>query len=283
MAENQIFNIFITGSANDTSDTGNHTMANYYPGLILDILLPADGLLYNICRHIPLHFTQIIIIHHDIIIDKSFVKYKENISTKLNNILNISFEKQQIDPRIIHHSFTIEPLNIDKIYSEHLIIDMAHLYTYNTDHSIKYSCHYSESDKFLPPIRHIKSIYVGWMRQDIKSKQLIQFNKQTNKLITFIDCLIDSEINDGYMIYDPIDILDKTINKIKKIMMDIWREKKGKVLAPFAGGQFDKIFADYNIMDELLYKLFNREHIYDISKYTFYTDYMQKVIDPSIN
>jgi hypothetical protein len=283
MTEIQSFYIYITGSANDTSDTGNHTMANYYPGLILDILLPADGLLVNICKCIPPIFTQIIIIHHDIIIDKSIDKYKKNISTRLNDILNISFEKQQIDPRVIHHSFTIEPLNIDEIHSEHLIIDMAHLYTYNTDHCIKYSCHYSESVRTLPPIQHIKSIYVGWMRRDIKSKQLIKFNEQTNRLITFIDCLIDSGINDGYMIYDPIDLLDKTINKIKKIMMDIWRDKKGKVLAPFAGGNFDKIFADYNIIDELLYKLFNKEKIYDINTYSFYTDYMQKVIDPSIN
>lgn len=190
----------------------------------------------------------------------------------------------ELDTRIIEHNFSCMPLNMLELSYPHLIIDMAHIFSYGLDKTVWWSGHYdhlySHSDIQIECMP-IKSIYIGWNDRNFAQKKLIEITS-SGYIRTFIDCLEDS----GFIhakIEDPVELLYQIIKEIKINLMSKWRRIKNGVKTTEAGGHFDEIFANFSLMDEILDKLFNnktKEQILDITTYSNYEEFNIKLNDP---
>lgn len=265
MSRSEIFLIKTTGCADATE--GLH----YYPGLLYILL---NTIIPNLLSQLPQHFTQVIIQHHDILLDKE--KYHINklyFVQYLNQIIQ-SYE-HKLDERIVHHSFTDKPLDIQQIDCPHFVIDMAHIF------------HYGHSKQIINNDLHksyyFNCIYIGWNNEKFANKKLYEIN-QDGSVRTYIDCMFESGFNIE-IIYDPVESLYVIEHKIKCILLKEWREIKGRVLTKDAGGIFDELYASFNIIDIILDKLFEsktKAQILDISTYPFYGNFNKNLSDPAI-
>ena len=189
----------------------------------------------------------------------------------------------KLDPRIVEHNFSCLPLNMLELSYPHLIIDMAHLFTYGLNKTVWWSGYYDHLYKH-PNIRlemmPIKSIYIGWNNKKFAKKKLIEI-LPSGYIRTFIDCLEDSGFI-NYNVEDPVELLNEIIKNIKIDLMKIWRERKNGVRATEAGGHFDEMFASFSLMDQLLDKLFSnktKEQILDFSTYSNHEEFNIKLND----
>jgi hypothetical protein len=259
------FTIYTTGIADNTS------MEQY--NVRFDLLsLWLNITCNNITSEIPINFTEIIIKHYDILINakRDNLNHQE-VSMFLNQmIINMTY---RLDHRIIKHEFNIGQLNLLELSYPHLIIDMAHIFKYGPNKTVRWiePCQFPRINTELMPI---KSIYISWNDKNFAQKKIIEIT-DTGYVRTFIDCLEDSGfITDD--IYDPVQTLNDIIKEIKIDLMKRWRLTKKKVVPTYDGGHFDIIFDSFNMIDQLLDKLFKnktREEILDFSTYANYEDF----------
>lgn len=224
------------------------------------LLLLWEQICNNITSCIPSNFTNIIIHHHDIMVD---IPDKEHFTYIINQFI----QETDLDSRIRTHDFSCKPLDLLNLNHHHLIIDMAHIFCYGLNKTVLYE------NKAYP----INSIYIGWNNPEFAKRQL--FKMVDGQVITFIHCLENAGFFERY---DPVELINKIIKSIKKDLMDVWRQTKGKVLPPEDGGTFDDMFIHFNITDQILDKLFSyktREEILDFSTYTC-EDFNRKLCDP---
>ncbi len=237
----------------------------------------------NITSKIPDNFTEIIIYLHDIILyEDHFNISRDEIYRLLNQ--KIIETKPYLDQRIIIHDFSYKPFNILDISYPHLIIDMAHIFSYKMDKSIIWSNYYVDvyqHPQIMIEFMPLKSVYLGWNNREISSKKFIEITR-CGYVRTFIECLIDS----GFIvdtINDPIEILNNIIKQIKKSLMSIWRQIKKGVKSTDDGGHFDEMFESFSILDKILEKLFSnelKEEILNFETYEEYTEFNSKLNDP---
>ena len=256
MAE-EIFEIIFTGSGDNTSGI----YEEYYPGLlmiILEILLP------NILKEILSYYQVINIIHYDPLIAHG----KFNKKTIKSIIRTIIENKGIIDPHIRSHTFYQTELDISSITEHHIIIDFAHILNYNTN--------------------TYKAIYIGWCDNYFANQKLINIDISTGNVKTYIDCLYESNcFNEHDCLYetDPVEKIKNIKQHIKLNLMEQWRNKKEKVATKENGGNFDEIFDSYNVLPEIMNKLWvgeNQIQIYNPEKYTFYETFKESLNDKTI-
>ncbi len=257
------FTIYTTGIA-DTDTPNNYILLRLWINKICT----------NITNCIPSNFTQIIIHHHDIIDNDSL--NKEHIFFLINQIIN---ETIGLDDRIIIHDFSYKPLNMLELNYPHLIIDMAHIFCYGLNKSVMW-CDYFEHSNIRIEMMPINSIYFGWNNDTFPLEKAIYISP-SGHVSTFIHCLENSGFI-NQILYDPVECLNKIIQQIKINLMSIWREIKGKVLSSEDGGHFDEMFNSFQIMIQILDKLFEnktKEEIFDFSTYTNYLEFNHKLYD----
>ena len=108
---------------------GDNTSQTQYDNTFGLIELFFEKVCNKITSKIPNNFTQIVITHHDILVNAD--KYKLN-KTYMEYVINeyIRLNNHILDPRIISHTFTINEIDIHTIEYPHIIIDGAHLFEY---------------------------------------------------------------------------------------------------------------------------------------------------------
>jgi len=269
------FTICTTGIADNTSGS----IDSYELGIVnifLFIMLP------NILSRIPPIFTRIIISHHDIMFNAK--RDKINIPDIVYTInYRLSSYMQNVDSRIVSHTFTTDSLNIDELISvSHLVIDWAHIYDYLPGHTIIRNDAYDYSMMKKP--LGIRALYPNWFDSSIAELKLFEISP-TGEIITYIDCLE----NAGFikqLITNPIEFIEGTIIwKIKSTLMEMWRSTKGGIKVTEAGGRFDEIYYSYQIFEKVLDKLFANEtsvQILDITTYDFYKHFIEMLDDKDI-
>ena len=267
-----------------TSGMGDLSGAYGEPLPLLEIWL--DRLCSNITRNIPANFKNIIISHFDPISligeeppakgTKKFVDI-DSAPSRINRRLIEA--KNSLDRRITRHTFSKElfPLKLER---PHIVIDMAHLFGYNTDHTVHWANYYGGSDQLYGKSFDMRMLYISWGDFfNFATKQILRITEDGH-VITYIDRLIDLGFITEYCL-DPSLLITDIILGIIKTKLDIIRRKLGINLDLF-DDEFKKITD--NLIKEILDKLFDRrstkEDIEDPTKYQFYTKFNREVFTP---
>jgi hypothetical protein len=210
---------------------------------------------------------------------------KQAISIKINQM--IAFNQIKLDPRISHHRFNLSSIDFLHLPYPHIIIDMAHVFSYDIGRTIKWNGYYDHEcpNQIESTINFssmpIRSIYIEWNNKFFASKKHLEIS-ESGHIRTFIDCLEDAGFIQNQT-ENPVQILYKIIREIENSLMKKWRLIKNGVKASYAGGHFDEMYASFNIIDQIIDKLFanqSMDEILDFKTYTNYDEFNMKLNNP---